>query len=185
MGSLNRNVSLLKKELEKNPLDLRFRTQMAKELATYDNESALAFCEETFRLCSEKKRENDFQWQLSLVFRLYEALGTDSTIAEEKYVQLKKQFGFSETTENGICFQMVRIHLLKGTEEKAYPYAEKYFKTMQFLKENKELQQKQMTADFQRYQTKEAYWEMLHYGAYSACKAGIYELAWEWYEKSY
>ena len=181
MAHLNRNITLLEKELEKNPLDLRYRTQMALELATFDNERALAFCEETFKLCPEKKKESEFQWQLSLVFRLYEALGTESEVAEESYTKLKKKFGFFETAEVAICYQMVRIHLIKDTIQKAYLYAMKYFEALQILKDNPEKQQVQMAVDFQRYQTEEAYWEMLHFGAYSACIAGVYQKAWDWY----
>ncbi len=181
MAHLNRNITLLEKELEKNPLDLRYRAQMALELATFDNERALAFCEETFRLCPEKRKEPEFQWQLSLVFRLYEALGVESAFAEEQYTELKKKFGFVETTEVAISYQMVRIHLIKKTVKRAYLYAITYFEAIQILKNNAELQQLQMTADFQRYQTEQAYLEMLHFGAYSACLAGVYTRAWNWY----
>lgn len=180
---LDRNMVLLRKELEKNPLDLRCRSQMALELATYDNEGALAFCEETFRLCANQKKENGFQWQMSLVFRLYEALGTEAAVADETYDHMKKTLGFAETTENAIAYQMVRIHLLKNTPEQAYPYAVKYFNTYQFLKKHSEIQQLQMTADFHRYQTMQTYQEMLHFGGFSACQAGAYQDAWEWYEQ--
>ena len=183
MAHINRNKLLLQKELEKNPTDLRCRAQMAMELATYDNEAALKFCEETFQLCAEQKKDRNFQCQLVLVFRLYESLGVASKIAEESYHCLKKQYGYSETTENAISYQMVRIHLLKDSTELAHPYAAQYFETLKRLQENEELQLEQMSADFQRYQTNEAYWEMLHFGAYSACKAGVYERAWEWYQQ--
>ena len=181
MAHLKRNLTLLEKELEKNPLDLRYRAQMALELATFDNEKALSFCEETFRLCSEKKNAPEFQWQLSLVFCLYESLGVDSETAEKMYHHLKQTFGFLETAEVAISYEMMRIHLLKQTGEKAYIYAMKYFEKLDILRKNQELQQLQMTADFGRYQTKEAYLEVLHFGAYSASIAGVYKKAWEWY----
>lgn len=177
-----RNESLLEKELEKNPKDMHYRAQMALELANYDNEKALAFCEETFRLCAENKTENAFQWQLALVFSLCEALGKSAEETEQKYVTLKNTYGFNETAETAICYQMVRICLIKNTPKTAFPYALRYFQTLQSLYENTDLQQEQMLADFKRYQTEEAYLEMLHFGAYSAWQAKEYSTAWSWYE---
>ena len=179
---IERNISLLKKEVEKNPLDLRYRSQMAMELASFDNKRAIAFCEETFRLCAEKKQDNGFQWQLSLVFRLHEALNSSLDEVEKSYRTLKNQFGFNETTENGICYQMTRISILKDEPERGYPYAKKYFETLAYLQKNPTEQQLQMTADFSRYQTTSAYLEMLHFGAYCACKAKACEDAWSWYD---
>lgn len=177
-----RNEQLLKTELEKNPRDLRYRTQMAMELATYDNEHALAFCEETFVLCAKQKQENEFQWQLTLVFNLYEALGKSVEEAEQKYIELKERYGFNETAETAISYQLVRICLIKGKPELAYPYAMHYFQTIQKLFDNEDMQQEQMIADFKRYQATETYLEMLHFGAYSAWKAARYATAWNWYE---
>lgn len=178
-----RNEALLKKELANDPGNLRYRTQMALELATYNNEKALEFCEETFQLCAEDKEKNNFQWQLALVFRLYEALGVSGEQSDAKYVELKKKFGYNEITENAIAYQMVRIHIINNAPEKAYVYAEKFFHTRQFLKEHPEIKQRQMTADFQRYQEESVYLEMLHFGAYSAWQAKGYKAAWQWYSQ--
>ena len=177
-----RNEVLIRKELEKNPKDMRYRAQLAMELATYDNEQALVFCEETFASCFEKKTENEFQWQLALVFCLYEALGKSTEEAETKYGEFKQNYGYNESTELAICYQMVRICLIKEQPEKAYPYAVTYFQLLQLLYENEELRQEQMTADFKRYQSENTYLEMLHFGAYSAWKAKQYTVAWNWYE---
>lgn len=180
---VKRNRMLLEEELKKNPADLRYRTQMALELATYDNERALAFCEETFRLCSHQKSETGFQWQLSLVFRLYEALGTDVATARKTYESFKTQFGLSATAENAICFQLVRIHILCGELAEAHPYAVRYFELLDWLRENPEQQQLQMTADFLRYQNDAGCLEMLHFGAYCAWHAKQYADAWKWYQE--
>ena len=176
-----RNVELLREELTKEPRSLHYRTQLALELATYDNESALEFCEETFRICHEEKLKNNFQWQLALVFRLYEALGVNSDVADKKYVELKGKFGYNETTELAISYQMTRIHIINNLPERAYPYTTRYFDCIRFLQSYPEQKQLQMTADFQRYQEVSAYLEMLHFGAYSAWRAKEYETAWIWY----
>ena len=183
MAHDNRIMLLLNKELEKNPKNLRCRTQIAKELAKHDNEKAIQFCEETFELCAEQKKDRNFQWLFTLVFQLYESLGVASSVAEESYHRWKKKYGFSETAENAICYQMVRIHLIKETAEMAHSYAVKYFETYHKLQANEELRMEQMTEDIGRYQTQLAYWEMLHFGAYSANKAGIYDTAWKWYQE--
>lgn len=177
-----RNETLLIGELEKNPKEMRLRAQMAMELATYDNERALAFCEETFALCPENYSDNEFQWQLALVFSLFEALEKSVEEAKEKYNELQHRYGYNATAENSICYQMVRICLLNNEPEKAVPYAINYFRTVHELYDNEELQQEQMIADFKRYQTTEAYLEMLNFGAYSAWKAKEYSVAWNWYE---
>jgi len=178
---VQRNFTLLQRELEKNPKQLRYRAQMAMELASFDNRGAMEFCKETFRLCEEQKAEPGFQWQLSLVFRLHEALGTIPEVAEKEYLQLKKRFGFNETAENGICFQMTRICILKDEPERGVAYAKRYFETYAYLQQNPQVKQKQMTADFARYQSTEAYLELLHFGAYCAYKGKVYDVAWEWY----
>ena len=183
IAHIQRNVTLIEKELQKNPGDLRYRTQMAMELGTFDNEGALRFCEETFQKYGEEKDSIYIQWMLALVFRLFESLGASLETAEHTYVELKQSFGFSETTENAISYQMVRLCLLNNCPEKAYPYAKKYFTTLQFLKENERERQLQMAADSFRYQTEEAYLEMLHFGAYGAWRAGAYADAWDWYQK--
>lgn len=177
-----RNEKLLQSELDKNPRNMHYRTQMAMELANYDNENALAFCEETLDLCKGYKEENEFQWQLALIFRVYEALGKSVEEVEQKYLEYKSIFGYNDTAELAICYQLVRICLINNKPQLAYPYAVRYFQSLQILWENKELQQKQMIADFKRYQTEEAYLEMLHFGAYSAWKAKQYTVAWNWYE---
>ena len=178
---IQRNIGLLREELKQNPQDLRIRTQMALELANFDNEAALAFCKETFYLCSEKKDAAAFQWQLSLVFCLYEALGTSYAEAEASYKELKNRFGFSETAENAICVQLTRICLLQKQNVKAHPYAERYFETLAYLSEHKEEAQYQMTADFARYQSRNMYLEMLDFAAFSAWQAREYETAWKHY----
>lgn len=176
-----RNVELLKEELKKEPENLHYRTQMALELATYDNETALTFCEETFRICSADKKKNNFQWQLALVFRLYEALGVNSDVADAKYVETKEKFGYNEITEQAISYQMVRIHIINNLPGRAYPYAIRFFECVQFLQNYPEQKQLQMTVDYQRYQEVSVTLEMLHFGAYSAYHAKEYEAAWSWY----
>lgn len=178
---IQRNIGLLEEELKENPVDLRIRAQMAMELANLDNEAALSFCNETFRLCAEEKEEAEFQWQLSLVFCLYEALGTGYAEAEASYHELKNRFGFSETAENAICVQMTRICLLQEQNVKAHPYAERYFETLAYLSEHKEEAQQQMTADFFRYQARNTYLEMLDFAAFSAWQAKDYDAAWKHY----
>ena len=178
---MERNLTLLEKELKKNPQDIRNRTQMALELGTFDNQGALEFCEETFRLCAAQKEHPGFQWQLLLVFRLYEALELPVEAAEQRYEEFKKAFGYNETAENGICYQITRLCIINNQPQKAMPYAKQYFVTYRYLQENKEPQQLQMIADFARYQTKECYKEMLHFGAYCATCAKEYDLAWQWF----
>lgn len=176
-----RNMTLLEKELEKDPSNFRYRTQMALELANIDNEGALRFCEETFQKFSEQVKSPNFQWQLSLVFCLYEALGVNAAKAREKYLELKERFGYSETAENAICFSLVRIHTICGEYAQAYPYAVKYFQLLEYLRKNARERERQSAVDFYRYQNREGYLEMLHFGAYSAWQAGEYGTAWQWY----
>lgn len=176
-----RNLKLLQKELEKNKYDLRYRAQMAMELATFDNERALKFCEETFKLCADKKDTPEFQWQLALVFRLYEALGVNDIEADNAYEQLKKVFGYSKTTENAITYQLARIHIIFKNYTRAYPYVLQYFETLQYLKEHKKEQQLQMVADSSRYQSRECYLEMLEFGAYCGWQSKAYEDAYFFY----
>ena len=183
LSHIKRNVELLEKELKLTPKHLRYRTQMARELACFDNQRALDFCEETFQLCSEEKQSPYFQSLLMLVFRLYEALGKTVAMAEKKYTELKQIYGFTETTENAASFQMVRLCLINNQPETAYLYVVKYFETLQYLEENKEIQQIQMAADSYRYQAQEAQLEMLHFGAYSAWKAKEYTVAWDLYRQ--
>lgn len=186
-----RNLKLLQEELQKNAKDMRYRTQMALELATFDNESALSFCEETFRLCADKKQTPEFQWQLSLVFRLYEALGAGGTYVEEVYRKFEQQFGYSKVAEHAICYQMTRIFLLQNEPVKAYLYAEKFFELLVYLEEHAEEAHKQSTADFARYRARNTYLEMLHFGAFCAWQAKQYKTAWKrfgqmpWEESGY
>lgn len=178
---IQRNIALLKEELAKNPQNLRYRAQMAMELATFDNESAMKLCEETIALCKMEKSCPEFQWILSLKFRLYEALGTKPEEAEEEYYALKQAYGYSETAENAISAQLARIYLIHENYAKAQIYAEKYLEGCKYLKENREIALLQMTADFARYQEENYYLEMLHYAAFCAWKTRKYELAWEHY----
>ena len=178
-----RNLALLRKELEQDKQNLRYRTQMAMELASFDNEAALRFCEETFALCADKKETPEFQWQLALVFRLYEALGVNDLDADNTYQLLKDTFGYSETTENSISYQMTRIHIIFKNYVQAYPYVLQYFDTLQYLKEHPKEQQLQMTADSYRYQSNECYLEMMEFGAYCAWKSKQYEDAWFFYSE--
>ena len=188
---IERNQTLLEKELKKNPMDLRYRAQKAQELASYDNGEAMRFCKETFVLCAGKEKDNAFQWQLALVFRLHEALKTEFEEVEQEYKNLKETYGFNETTEVAVCFQMTRIALIKEMPERACEYVARYFEKYQWLKENPKKQQLQMCGDSGRYLIRPSYLEMLHFGAYCAWKAKDYENAWElfselpWEDESY
>ena len=173
-----RNLTLLRRELELKPDNLRLRTQMALELATFDNAGALKFCEETFQVCREQSEDPAFQWQLSLVFRLYEALGIAAEEAEQTYHVLEERFGYSETAKNAISYQLTRIYLLAKNYTKAYGFVLQYFETLSFLRENPEEQQLQMVADFYRYQSQEGYLEMLHFAGYCAWQTKQFEDAW-------
>ena len=179
---IQRNIKLLKGEIEKEPKNLRYRAQMAMELATFDNSAALQFCEESILACEKEKASPEFQWMLSLIFRLYESLGEPIENVEKNYHELKQRYGFSETAENAISAQMTRICLLQGKYAEAYPYAEQYMKTASFLSENKEAAQLQMSADFARYREESYYLEMLHYTAFCAWKAKKYDAAWKYYQ---
>lgn len=181
MEHVQRNLTLIEEELAKNPKDMHYRTQMAMELANFDNERALRFCEETLALCQEQKNSPLFQWQLALIFRLYEALGTECATAEENYRELKNKFGFSETAENAICYQMTRICILNGDYVKAFGYVTTYFETLMFLEEHPDMAQLQMAADFARYRAENCYAEMLEFGAFCAWQAKSYTDAWNFY----
>lgn len=178
---IERNMVLLEKELKKNPMELRYRSQKAQELASYDNEAAMHFCKETFSLCAGKEKDNNFQWQLALVFRLHEALKTDFFAVEEDYRNYKTNYGFNETTELAVCFQMTRIALIKDLPEQACDYIYKYFDVYQWLMSHPKQRQMQMCGDMIRYQTRQNYLEMLHFGAYAMWKSKKYAQAWNYF----
>lgn len=178
-----RNLRLLREELKKEPTNLRYRAQMAQELASYDNAEALRFCEETLQLCGEQSADVEYQWLLSLIFRLYEALGTNWKEAEQQYRMLRQQTSLSETAEQAICAQMTRILLLQEENKRAYPYAKRYFELEDVLREQKEKAELQQTADLATYRSRGTYLEMLDFAAFSAWQSGEYEAAWQYYER--
>lgn len=173
-----RNIALLQEELAKDNTNLKYRTQLALEYATFDNERALRICEETFSLCAEQSARPEFQWQLALVFRLYEALGVDADAAEQTYRELEGAFGYSETAKLAISYQLIRIFIIQKNYVKAYSFVVQYIELLQYLQEHPEEQQLQMAADFARYQTGESYLEIMQFGGYVAWQIKAYEDAW-------
>lgn len=180
---IKRNIELLKKELYKDNKNMRYRTQMALELATFDNEAALDFCRETRELLAQESQSPEFQWQLSLVFCLYEALGRGAKEAEETYQEFEQSYGLSAMAKNAVSYQMTRLHILENQYNQAYPYIRQYFETLQFLQLHPEEAQLQMTADFARYQAQNVIDEMTEFGGFCAWAAEDYTEAWKYYMK--
>ncbi len=162
----DRNIKLLKEELNRRPKDLRLRTQMALELASFDNEGALKFVEETLKNFSESSNEPYYQWLESLKFPLFEALGKKPEEAEEEFQSIKEKVDLSETALLAINYSLTRLWLLKDVKDKATIHIKEYFRLSGILKENSDMRQKQNTADFEKYLTKDRENEMKEYEEY-------------------
>ncbi len=169
-----RNLSLLQKELEKNPKDLRLCAQMALELASFDNERALNYVEETLKKFETQKAEPYWQWMSALKFPLYEALGKSPDEAENEYARMLDRTELSETARLAIHYSLTRIWLIHNDKEPAKPHIKEYLKLYEILKKDEKLRQLQNTADFEKYLGENRYNEMKEYEGYCMEKNSIW-----------
>lgn len=109
---IERNLALIQKEIDKNPMDLRLHTQMAQELATFDNKSALDYTKAALQLFSSESSNPCYQWLLVLQFRLFEALSVSVEYAEKAYQNLEEKHILSETALCAANYCMMRICLI-------------------------------------------------------------------------
>lgn len=129
-------------------------------------------------MCKEMKEENQFQWQIAVLFSLYETAKADGTVAEEKYLELQQEDLMNPVTEQVACYRMTRIWILQGVYPKAYPYAKRYFA----LNEEIAAMPEKITAEFEKYRKPEYKAEMLPFAAFCAWQAKEYADAWSFYE---
>ncbi|MCR5021374.1 glycosyltransferase [Ruminococcus sp.] len=161
-----RNVTLLEEEIKRRPKDLRLRTQMALELATYDNEKALKYVNEVLGLFVLEKEEPYYQWLEVLKFRIYEALGISAAEAEKEYESIMQSVKLSEMAQLAIHYEFVRLWLLEENKHCAKKHIIEYYKYYEFLKNNPDITQIQNTVDFERYLSDETYNEIKKYEEY-------------------
>ncbi len=170
----DRNLSLLKTELEKEPNDLRLHAQMALELASFDNAGALDFVEKTLHKFENKSEEPYYQWLETLRFPLYEALGKDAAIAEDELKSVIEKINLSETAQLVIHYELTRMWLLQDNRGKALSHVKEYFRLLDLLKKDSEKRQLQNTADFEKYLSDDHVDEMKKYEEYCMEKESIW-----------
>nr|MCR5153471.1 glycosyltransferase [Lachnospiraceae bacterium] len=178
-----RNYPALLRELEKNPDDLQLRAQVAMEIATFDNEKAYSFCNETLEKFSDRSEKAGFQYQVLLIFRLFEPLEKSYEEAVEIYKKLTGEYKLYETVLNAISLLMARLCILRGKNAEAYKYAEDYFKSYNRIKNDERIKSVELVGDMARYTDRPAYLEMLEIGAFSAAVSGRINKAFELYSR--
>ncbi|MCQ2536822.1 MAG: glycosyltransferase [Lachnospiraceae bacterium] len=151
-----RNMSLLQKEIEKNPMDLRLHTQMALELANFDNVNAIKYVQSALQLFSSEASEPCYQWLTVLQFRLYEALGFSVEFAEKTYNSLVQKSALNETALCAANYCMMRICLIKDDKNTAFSHGMKYMELINLLNSNPKKKADQDYADFARYISEDA-----------------------------
>ncbi len=170
----DRNLNLLRSELEKEPNDLRLHAQMALELASFDNAGALDFVEKTLHKFENKSEEPYYQWLETLRFPLYEALGKDAAIAEDELKNVIEKINLSETAQLVIHYELTRMWLLQDNRGKALSHVKEYFRLLDLLKNDREKRQLQNTADFEKYLSDDHVDEMKKYEEYCMEKESIW-----------
>ncbi len=168
-----RNLGILEEEIKRRPEDLRLRTQMALELANFDNERALNYIREVLKEFETQKNEVYYQWLESLKFPLFEALGKSPEEAEAELKNIQGSVKLSESALLSIHYNLTRQWLIKGIKEKARPHIQEYFGLLEILKKDSDLRQIQNTADFERYLSDESAAEMKKYEEYCMENNGI------------
>lgn len=146
-----RNLSLLEKEIEEKPLDMRLRTQMVLELSTFDNEGALKYSEEMLEMFQAEEETPYYQWIMYNVFALYEPLQINFAEAEKKLEEFFDAHKIFESAELCIRFCMVRIHLLGRDTLGALAHFDRYFELLEYLKKNPHVATVQDVANFADY----------------------------------
>ncbi len=150
---IERNLVLIQKEIDANPMDLRLHTQMAQELATFSNKSALEYVQATLQLFSSQVDNPCYQWLLALQFPLYEALGISSQAAEQSFLSLEAKGILKETAACAVNFGMMRICLINNDKQTAFGHGLKYMQAFSSLDDAKKADQD--VADFARYISEE------------------------------
>ena len=168
-----RNVILLEEELKRRPDDLRIHTQMALELASFDNEGALKFVRETLKRFARNCEDPYFQWLEALKFSLFEALGKAPEEGEAELAEISAEFKLSETALLAIHYCLTRAWLLKNEKQGARPHITEYFRLLSILKNNDQMRQIQNTADFEKYLSDVKIGEMKEYEEYCMENEGL------------
>ncbi len=146
-----RNVTILEEELKNKKDDVRLHAQMALELASVDNERALAFVEETLERLRIKKDDANYKWMQTLKFPLYEALKTDLHTVSDEFSRLMIDPDTNETMKLAVCFSYARILILAEKYKDAVPVLHTYFEMYGILKNDATKRQLQNAADFGKY----------------------------------
>lgn len=146
-----RNMSLLQLEIDDNPMDLRLHTQMALELAGFDNRSALEYTQSALQLFKNSSDDPRYQWLLSLQFNLFEALGIGLESCIKICENLSNGHILNETAQCAVYYTMTRISLINNDSKTALSYGLKYMDAISNLKKTPEKIVYQDAADFARY----------------------------------
>lgn len=166
---------LLQRDLERYPKNLRNRAQLTAVMSVDQPKRAVEICEETLELCTEKKDNSQYQWQIAVLFGLYERLQMPQR-AEEQYEKLKKEESIISVAERVACYRLTRSFIMAGEYASAFQYATRYFEITE------EVLAGEVPSEFLKYQDKAMDEEMLPFAAFCAWQAKDYGAAWHCYE---
>lgn len=167
--------TLLEKDLEKYPDNLRNRAQLAAVFSVQNPARAVEVCKSTLAVCKEKKENAQYQWQAVILFGAYENLQME-TEAEVEYKKLMEEELLLPITEKVVCYRLTRTCILQGNYTKAYLYAKRFFDLVDLV-DNTEIPK-----EFEKYQDGSCEVEMLPLAAFLAWQVKDYETAWQYYE---
>ena len=167
--------TLLEKDLERYPENLRNRAQLAAVFSVQNPARAVDVCKSTLEVCKEKKENVQYQWQAVVLYGAYENLQAE-TEALEEYKKLTEEELLLPFTEKVVCYRLTRILIMRGQYAAAYPYARRFFVLAD------EVAGTEVPKEFEKYQDGNCEAEMLPLAAFCAWQAKEYTDAWMYYE---
>lgn len=167
-------LDLLRKDLTRYPDYFRNRAQLITVLSVQNPREAVDICMETIEVCRDKKEDSVYQWQMVILYGLFENLQLPEQ-AQSFYQKLKTEELMLPVAEQVVCYRMTRILILSGDYAAAYPYAKRFFALMD------EVAQNEIPQEFKKYQGVEWQDEMLTLGGFCAWQAKAYTDAWVFY----
>lgn len=181
-----RNVSILRGELEEYGKTPRLCAQLTQELMYLDStrEEGLRFCLESIDALekAEQLQDSCSQWLLVASARFY--------AAKKDYAGLKKQaellrnkYSLTQMATLALAATVIRMAAAEGDCEAIDFYVPLYLEMKEWLQEHPEEKLLQIQLDFPRYDTEQYLISTLYAGAVSANRGGRFEQAYTYWKQ--
>ena len=175
----SRKLVYLERAVKEHPKALELRAQYADEVARHDAERGILLVKEILSEFEQEKDNSWYQLMISVLFRLYESVGTPVFTVIEEYRDIKRNGLCGEYAGCAAAFEVTRICLLQDSQGLAGEFVTDYFSGYEKIASDPDKYAAELRGDLKMFSESDPYNEMLYFGTAAFLASNDVERAWD------